>query len=100
MSDPIPGTVIPARINGATVVTIIDDDGVQRLPVHTYLKDLVDCGAIDLNRLAVAVRRDGTCSVDAQRWLYQHIGYSLCGYAEIFPDDEIDNEIWNEGETS
>lgn len=92
-----PGSVIPVRINGAPVITIIDDAGVQRLQTRTYLKELVDCGAINLNRLAIAVRADGSCSRAASRWLYQNIGYSLCGYAEIFPEDEIENPLWDDG---
>lgn len=95
MSDPLPGTVIRVRINGAEAVTIIDDNDVQRLQTRHYLKEIVDCGAIDLNRLSIAVKRDGSCSRDARRWLYQNIGYSLSGYAEIFPEDEIENPLWD-----
>ncbi len=81
-------------INGKRVRTRVDKDGVQRLPNCRALSALFACGALDLNVLGRAVKQDGTCTMEVRRWLYQRIGYSVCGYSEIFPDDEISNPLW------
>lgn len=83
------------KINGRPVNTRTDKGGVQRLPRCRKLSELVNCGALDLNNLAVAVKRDGTCSVETRRWVYQQLGYSVTGYVEVFPQDKIENPLWD-----
>lgn len=85
------------KINGRPVKTRIDKHGVQRLPNCRALSALIDCRALDLNNLAVAVKRDGTCSVETRRWVYQRSGVSVTGYAEVFPQDKIENPLWKKG---
>jgi len=88
------GTKIPVMINGSPMWTTIGKDGVQRLPEDPRIAMLFECGALDLNKLAIAVKRDGSCSMEVQRWVYLRLGYSVTGYEEIFPKDEIVNPLW------
>lgn len=84
------GERIPIKINGQEIVTVIDSRGVQRLP-HDPSLDAEMNGY--LNRRAVLAAR-GIVSEDFRRFVYQNIGYSVCGYSEIFPCDEIENPLW------
>lgn len=86
------------KINGERVLTTIDADGVQRLPNDRVVSELFESGALDLNRLAVAVKVRHTCSEATRRWVYQRLGYSVCGYSEVFPHDEIDNPLLEKAE--
>ena len=83
------------HINGKPVRTRVDKEGVQRLPKCRTLSALLACGALDLNILARAVKADHTCTIDVRRWVYLRLGYSVCGYSEIFPEDKIVNPLWN-----
>jgi hypothetical protein len=88
---------ITITINGKPVKTRVDKNGVQRLPRVREIAELFDCEALDLNNLAVAVKQDHTCAVETRRWVYQRLGYSVAGYAEVFPQDEIVNPMWEKG---
>lgn len=89
-----PNDPIYILINGEPVVTYLDAQGVQRLPLGDAINELFLSGALDLNKLAIAVKRDRTVSMDTQRWVYLQLGYSVTGYAEIFPKDKIINPLW------
>jgi len=82
------------KINGKEIITTIIDD-VQRLPCNPVIKLLMDTHPyIDYNMLG-HMPSMGDCSEDDRRFIYQNVGYSVCGYAEIFPEDEIENKIWD-----
>ena len=98
-----------ATINGVIHKTVIDDRGVQRFQQNRIVRDLltattymdkdgrwlpVPIGAtrISLNEIAMATG-DGRYTGGEWRELYRLIGYSIGGYGEIFPDDEIDNPL-------
>ncbi|MBB5033135.1 hypothetical protein [Prosthecobacter vanneervenii] len=83
------------QINGKLIRIRVDKDGVQRLPRLRALDMLFYCGALDLNKLATAVKSEGTCTVETRRWVYQHLGFSVSAYADVFPQDTIINPLWS-----
>lgn len=86
---------IVVRINRRQIETTIDDSGVQRLPNHPIIRYLMHRASFDMNELAILTDA-GVISEDDRRFVYQNIGYSVDGYADVFPDDEIDNPLWND----
>lgn len=87
-----PGDRVKIKINGEEIETRIDDRGTQRLPCDNQLARLMEG---QYNFLTVMVQL-GYISKKAKRKIYQNVGYSVCGYAEIFPKDEIENPVWDE----
>lgn len=104
---PGPGVII----NGIQHQTIIDDQGVQRFRQNKIIRDLLDNSTsagpeskpfpgypraqkLGLNEVAIRVG-NGTYTENDKRELYRLIGYSICGYAEIFEDDIIENPLWD-----
>lgn len=89
------GKLIIVKINGVEIQTHMDDDGVQRLPSDPVLHRMLDhCQetGMDLCRLW----RDAEYKEAAMRLLYQNIGYSVCGYLDVFDSDEIENPLWDD----
>lgn len=94
---PPPGSIIPVTINGEQFMSVIDHQGIQRFSRVRQIDELVNASVIDLNQLAIATKKARPqVSEDTRRWLYRAMGYSLTGYAEIFPRDIIANPLWNE----
>ena len=93
-----PGDKIMIKIDGKKIQTIIGDDDVQRLPHNKVLGYLVrgqeDGKTFDLNKLWI-MHGHGLFSDEDIRFVYQNIGYSVCGYAEVFEDDKIENPVWD-----
>lgn len=90
-------TDIIIRINGKPIDTIINEEGVQRLPNHPILRYLMHRGAMSLNELA-ELAGFGMVTADDYRFIYQNIGFPVDMYADVFPEDEIDNPLWEEEE--
>jgi hypothetical protein len=67
--------------------TVIDGHGVLRFKQNAIVRFLLDAGPHDLNQLGVM-----QFSEEDRRQFAQLIGYSVCGYEELFPDEEE----WNE----
>ena len=81
------------KINGEIVHTFMDNQGVQRLnrnPLLCSMLEFCQEGGYGLNEMWIDFEGD----LDILRLLYQNIGYSVCGYAEVFSDDEIENSLW------
>lgn len=89
-----PGDKITIKINGEEIETRIDGQDVQRLPCD---KGLAIAMEGQYNWLW-QVHQLGYISKKKMRKIYQNIGYSVCGYSEIFPKDEIENPAWEENE--
>ena len=87
-----PGDKITIKINGEEIETRIDDQGTQRLPHDPSLAQVMD-GQYNFLMRVVSL---GWISKKVQRRIYQNVGYSVCGYSEIFPKDEIENPLWGE----
>ena len=84
------------RINGKEIETTIDESGIQRLPHNRIISHLMRThSTLDYNTLSWKVQ-EGEFSEEERRFIYQNVGYSVCGYADIFPDDEIENPMWED----
>lgn len=94
-----PGDKITIRVSGKKHETILDEHGVQRFRINRIIADLLDVategGKLDLNEIHRRVWQ-GLYTQEERRELYRLIGYSVCGYAEIFETDTIRNPLWEE----
>jgi hypothetical protein len=86
---------IMIKISGKEIETTIDKNGVQRLPCNKHLDLLIKNKVIDLNDF-VFKYIIGKIKRSTYVWLYQNIGYSVDGYASIFPNVKIENPLWEE----
>ncbi len=59
---------------------------VLRFRENALTRHLVDAGMVDLNRLAVDYQ-NGKFSIDDAMEFWQGLGYSLCGFLDIFGDE-------------
>jgi len=86
------------KINGKEIQTYLVDD-VQRLPNNRIIRHMFDVleNRFDFNLMSTMVNR-GIFSTEEVRQIYQNIGYSVCGYGEIFGEDEIENPLWEKNE--
>ena len=92
-------------VNGERHKTIMDQNGVQRFPENRVIRWLLEQSTNPsrpygggLNEIIVKQRGYDHFTEDEVRELYRLIGYSVCGYAECFEDDEIVNPLWEEDE--
>jgi hypothetical protein len=85
------------KINGKEIQTYLVNN-VQRLPENRIIRYLFDVAGdgFDFNKMSLMVSR-GMFSVEEIQQIYQYIGYSVCGYGEIF-EDEIINPMWDDKE--
>lgn len=90
-----PGDKIVVKINGVEIETVIDERGVQRLPRNKVIDFMMDCHFHNYNWLAEEVYK-GRFSQEERRMIYQNVGYSLCGYMDVFTEDEVENPLWDE----
>lgn len=75
--------------NTRTYETIIDESGRVRFPLNRIVAAALDTNAINLNRVAVCVAEKLYSKVE-QRELQRLIGYSISGYAELWPRAKIE----------
>ncbi len=93
-----PGDIIVVKVGGKEYETIIDDNGVQRFRENTALRALVnasrDAGGVSLNELAVMYARGGITQRDYAEFNMM-LGYSVCGFADLSPfeDMRIENPL-------
>lgn len=97
MSKLKPGTKIPVKIGKQTLVTVIDENGTQRLPTNPIYRALLDSGALDLNQLCSAYQRGNISKKDYLEF-YLNIGYSVCGFSDLsfFQGYKIHNPLWEQ----
>ena len=90
------GTKIPVKIGKHELVTVIDSDGVQRLPTNPIYRALLDSGALDLNKLCASYQQ-GLISKKDYLEFYLNIGYSVCGFSDLsfFQGYRIHNPLWD-----
>ena len=84
-----PGPAV--TINGVVHKTIIDEHGTQRFPSNAAIRWIFNHTMV-LNDL----RANYPQVDDDLRELYRLMGYSICGYEEVFEDDVIENPLWKE----
>lgn len=85
-----------ATINRKRFPTVLVDK-VQRFPANRIIRDLVDAARdglkLDLNEIAIRAAK-GMYSKEEMHELYRLIGYSVCGFSEVFEDDRIGSSMW------
>lgn len=112
-----PGDMIPIRVGKMVVHTVIDDHGVQRLPMNKIYAAWVDGttqASDSYNRKTPFSNRDADVTFNLndmcvlyqqgeftdEEWLdfYLHIGYSVDGFSSLsdFEDLEIINPAWGD----
>ncbi len=96
------GQVIKVKINGKEYDTIIDTDNVQRFPINKLIRHLVDTKQVDLNNLCIDCEK-GKFTLHEYQEFYMGMGYSICGFDEIFgingnleesQQAKIENPLW------
>ena len=85
---------ITIEINGEPYETIFDKKGVQRFPKSKLITHLVDSSQVDLNRLSRDFQ-EGKFSKREYMQFYRDIGYSVCGYMDVFPNLKVENPLWD-----
>lgn len=87
-----------ATINRKRFPTVLVDK-VQRFPENRIIRDLVDAARdgkkLDLNEIAIRAHRGNYCKAEMHE-LYRLIGYSVCGFSEVFEDDSIGSSMWKQ----
>lgn len=87
---------IKVKISGKEYDTVMVD-GVQRFPQNKIIRDLLDhateYGKFGMNEIARDTHLKKYSPAE-RRELYRLVGYSVCGYAEIFEHDKIENPLW------
>lgn len=104
-----PGDRICILLDGAPVDTEIDDHGTQRFIQNDVIDWLIRSGQIDLNKLWVDYYTNTDCTISREALMefYQAIGYSVCGFDEVFGPSssfvdngnvpcEILNPVWEQ----
>ena len=100
-----PGEHICVLVDGQPVETVIDKHGAQRFMENEVVVWLLDTGQLDLNKMAMAFH-EGHFSLGAYMEFYMSIGYTVCGFEEIFGEGsgvadttgqavEILNPVWD-----
>ena len=80
-------------VDGYKFQTIIDKEGVQRFPQNRIVRALLDTGKLDLNDIW-AMADAGSFSRKELMTFYMDLGYSICGFADVFAKAEIINPLW------
>lgn len=86
--------IVKVKINGKEFNTIIDSDKVQRFPTDSLIRHLVDTKQVDLNGLSIDYQK-GKFTLEEYQAFYMGMGYSLCGFEEVFGQGNIKLKIKN-----
>ncbi len=85
-----------ALINGERFETVLDKKGVQRFPVNRVVNHLLGVAHLgnkcDLNQIALMHSNDMFTDEEMLEF-YRLMGYSVCGYTEVWSDRGVD--IWS-----
>lgn len=96
MNKKISGAKNYATINRKRFKTVMVD-GVQRFPVNRIVRTLLDRAKegkkYDLNEIMSRYCM-GEFSKDEMHEFYRLIGYSVCGFSEVFDEDSVSSPVW------
>jgi hypothetical protein len=83
-----------ASVDGVRYETVLDPCMTQRFPGNPIVKALLDAATqgqvLDLNE----IHRRACYSTKDLHELYRLIGYSVDGFADVFPDAKVGSSIW------
>lgn len=88
-----------ATVNGRVFPTVLIqlEGKVQRFRANRIVRDLLDAATkgkkLDLNEIWITAHKGGY-SRDEMHELYRLIGYSICGFSEVFLGDRVDSSMW------
>jgi hypothetical protein len=90
------GDVIWILVEGRRRKTVIDAEGVQRFPRNKLMCYLYDRHPGQMNDLWIAYQNGGPGAPTFEELMRFHmqIGYSVCGFADVFPKASIFNPLW------
>jgi hypothetical protein len=86
--------IYPVKVSGIEYPTVIID-GVQRFIEDPLIVALHLAKMIDLNEIAVLFQTKRPWSKRRYMEFKMSLGYSVCGFAELFPYAKIDNPLWD-----
>lgn len=102
-----PGDRICILVDGSPAETIIDEHGTQRFLQNDVVRWLVDSGQISLNQVWLDFTTNRDCAITRESMIefYMTLGYTICGFDEIFGSSsswhdngnepvEIMNPVW------
>lgn len=70
---------------------------VQRFIQDPLLRGLVDINIINLNDLPILFKKYKICSWRRYAEFHMSLGYSVDGFADLFPYAKIENPLWENG---
>ena len=88
-----PGDQITILVDRRPFMTYIDEHNVQRFYHNEVVCFLFDSGKLDLNQLSID-HQQGKFSKDHYMKFYMELGYSVCGFCDVFDGLEILNPVW------
>jgi hypothetical protein len=72
-------------------------DRVQRFRANRIVRDLLDAARdghkLDMNMIIVRAAHGDYCKEEMHE-LYRLIGYSVCGFSEVFEGDSVGSDLW------
>lgn len=89
---------IPVKVSGRTYLTYIDKHKVQRFLSDPLIVGAHEAGLLDLNKMHVLFLQKKLGSKRRYMEFKMSLGYSVCGFADLFPYAKIENPLWEQGE--
>ena len=86
--------IIIILINGEPFETVLSMHGFQVFKPNSGISWLASRAKFSVSEL-VQAHRENKISRDDLKALLRGIGYSVWGYCEEFPEDEIENPLWD-----
>lgn len=88
------GDIITIKVDNRLYSTIIDDNGIQRFIANNVLVYLLsNSPAVILNDIALEYQY-GKITKQSYQEFHMLIGYSVCGFQDLWPDANIENSAW------
>lgn len=89
-----PGERFTVKINGQEIETVIDRDGVQRLPANPLFRYMIEEGSFDPNLLMEACKKERLGKKDCL-FFFLNIGLSMPAFSELsfFKDIKVENPL-------
>ncbi len=85
--------LIKIQVDGKDYNTIIDENGIQRFIKNAIICHLIETENIDLNLLSIDYQKGKFTDIEYMEF-YMGMGYSVCGFSEIFHNASIENPLW------
>jgi hypothetical protein len=92
-------TTITVTVDGKKYDTFMDERGVQRFVPNMFVCWMLDGGHLDLNEISIAYRK-ATWLKRGYQEFHMALGYSVCGFADLWPAADIENSLWHAGDTA